>query len=104
MDRKDGEFRLEILRVQLKYRRMVAESTSFMTWGVSSYVFAAGVLITFMKENVQSLLWSSLFIALMGMGTLMMSASIARLLRLKSSEESDIENIREKFLRRKTKK
>ena len=97
---QDREFAIEVLRVQLGYRRRIALSTAYLAWGVSIYIFAGGILWQLiMKEGI--LVWTlntALFLSLLFVGTALMSIGVWILTHLRNVEEEEIQNLRNRFL------
>ena len=101
--KRDREFQLEILKVELEHEREVVFCSATTAFGTSFMIFAATFFITILSTGVKlseiHIMWRVFILVYVILGGILILGSYIILNRLKSSERNAIENIRKEYLR-----
>ena len=101
--KRDREFQLEILKVELEHEREVVFYSAIMAVGASFTIFAAMFWITILSTGVKPseihIIWLAFILENVILGGILLLGGIIFLGRLKSSERNAIEKIRKEYLR-----
>lgn len=95
---QDKEFRLELLRIQLKHERSIVLYTVGMAIGASLLVFSLTVGLTVvLTEKTIPVLWVHMITAYLLAGGMLLIGSAVLFANLKYSERKDIERLKKKY-------